>query len=61
MYDKRDTNGTELRALAGNFLFSTGSNEHAGRYTLGHFDLPVFGCTIKLDDEVVVENGKLLG
>ena len=61
MYDKRDTNGTELRALAGNFLFSTGANEHAGRYTLGHFDLPVLGCTVKLDDEVVVENGKLLG
>jgi len=61
VYDKRDTNGTELRALAGNFLFSTGANEHAGRYTLGHFDLPVLGCTIKLDDEVVVENGKLLG
>ena len=61
VYDKRDTNGTELRALAGNFLFSTGANEHAGRYTLGHFDLPVLGCTIKLDDEVVVESGKLLG
>ena len=61
VYDKRDTNGTELRALAGNFLFSTGANEHAGRYTLGHFDLPVLGCTIKLDDEVVEENGKLLG
>jgi len=61
VYDKRDTNGTELRALPGNFLFSTGANEHAGRYTLGHFDLPVLGCTIKLDDEVVVENGKLLG
>ena len=61
VYGKRDTNGTELRALAGNFLFSTGANEHAGRYTLGHFDLPVLGCTIKLDDEVVVKNGKLLG
>ena len=61
VYDKRDTNGTELRALAGNFLFSTGANEHAGRYTLGHFDLPVLGCTIKLDDEVVVKKGKLLG
>jgi 2,5-dihydroxypyridine 5,6-dioxygenase len=25
MYDRRDTNGTELRAVAGNFLFSTGT------------------------------------
>ena len=39
MYDQRDTNGTELRAVAGNFLFSTGANEFAGRYTAGHFDL----------------------
>ena len=30
MYDKRDTNGTELRAFAGNFLYSTGANEFAG-------------------------------
>ena len=59
--DRRDTNGTDLRALAGNFLFSTGANEHAGRFTFGHFDLPVLGCTIELDDEVVVKKGKLLG
>ncbi len=38
MYDQRDTNGTELRAVAGNFLFSTGANEFAGRHTAGHFD-----------------------
>ena len=37
-YDKRDCNGTELRAFAGNFLYSTGANEVAGRHTLGHFD-----------------------
>src|SRR5205823_132746 len=43
MYDQRDTNGTELRAVAGNFLFSTGANEFAGRYTAGHFDLPMMG------------------
>ncbi|MEZ5931312.1 MAG: peptidase M29, partial [Alphaproteobacteria bacterium] len=32
-YDQRDTNGTELRAFAGNFLFSTGANEFAGRFS----------------------------
>ena len=37
MYDQRDTNGTELRAVSGNFLFSTGANEFAGRYTAGPF------------------------
>ncbi len=59
MYDKRDTNGTELRAFAGNFLFSTGANEFAGRFTEGHFDIPVRNCTIALDGEVVVQEGVL--
>ena len=59
MYDKRDTNGTELRALAGNFLFSTGANEFAGRYTAGHFDLPVMRTTITLDGTAVVRDGVL--
>jgi acyl-CoA synthetase (AMP-forming)/AMP-acid ligase II len=49
-YDKRDCNGTELRAFAGNFLYSTGANEVAGRHTLGHFDLSMGVCTIRLDD-----------
>lgn len=58
-YDKRDCNGTELRAFAGNFLYSTGANEVAGRHTLGHFDLPMRGCTVRLDDTVVVNAGEL--
>ena len=59
MYDQRDTNGTELRAVAGNFLFSTGANEFAGRHTAGHFDLPVMRTTITVDDTVVVREGVL--
>ncbi len=59
-YDKADFNGTELRAFAGNFLYSTGANEVAGRHTLGHFDLPLRGCTVQLDGEPVVERGRLL-
>lgn len=59
-HDRRDLNGTELRAAAGNFLFSTGANEFAGRHTQGHFDLPVFGCTIVLDGEAVVQEGRLV-
>ena len=55
----RDTNGTELRAVAGNFLFSTGANEFAGRYTAGHFDIPVMRTTIAIDDTVVVREGVL--
>lgn len=60
LYDKRDFNGTELRAFAGNFLYSTGANEVAGRYTQGHFDLPMRHCTIALDGAVVVDRGKVL-
>jgi 2,5-dihydroxypyridine 5,6-dioxygenase len=59
MYDRRDTNGTELRAVAGNFLFSTGANEFAGRYTAGHFDIPVMHTTITLDGTDVVRAGML--
>ena len=60
LYDKRDFNGTELRAFAGNFLYSTGANEVAGRHTLGHFDLPLRQCTVRLDASTVVEEGRLL-
>lgn len=60
LYDRRDVNGTEQRAFAGNFLYSTGANEVAGRHTLGHFDLPLRGCTIAVDDRVVVRDGALV-
>jgi 2,5-dihydroxypyridine 5,6-dioxygenase len=59
-YDRRDFNGTELRAFAGNFLYSTGANEVAGRHTLGHFDLPLRNCTVALDGTTVVDEGRLL-
>jgi 2,5-dihydroxypyridine 5,6-dioxygenase len=59
MYDQRDTNGTELRAVPGNFLFSTGANEFAGRYTAGHFDIPVMKTTISVDNNVVIRDGVL--
>jgi 2,5-dihydroxypyridine 5,6-dioxygenase len=61
LYDKRDVNGTEQRAFAGNFLYSTGANEVAGRHTLGHFDLPFRHCTVSLDGTAVVKDGKLAG
>jgi 2,5-dihydroxypyridine 5,6-dioxygenase len=59
-YDKGDFNGTELRAFAGNFLYSTGANEVAGRHTPAHFDLPLRGCTIDVDGQTVVREGRLL-
>lgn len=60
LYDKGEINGTESRANAGNFLYSTGANEHAGRFTSGHFDLPMRGCTLSLDGEPVVVDGRLV-
>ena len=60
LYDKRDFNGTELRAFAGNFLYSTGANEVAGRHTRGHFDWPMRGCTVELDGETVVKDGEVV-
>ena len=60
LYDRRETWGTEARALAGSFLYSTGANETAGRFTAGHFDLPMRGCTVTLDDSPVVCRGELV-
>jgi 2,5-dihydroxypyridine 5,6-dioxygenase len=59
MYDRTQINGTELRAFAGNFLYSTGANENAGRFTACHFDFPMRNCTVALDGKVVVERGVL--
>jgi 2,5-dihydroxypyridine 5,6-dioxygenase len=60
LYDRRETWGTEARAVAGNFLYSTGANELAGRFTAGHFDLPMRHCTVALDGVPVVEHGQLI-
>jgi 2,5-dihydroxypyridine 5,6-dioxygenase len=59
-FDRADHNGTELRAVAGNALVSTGANETAGRFSRGHFDFPMFGCTVALDGAPVVVDGRLV-
>ena len=61
MYDKNQVNGTELRALAGSFLISTGANEFAKRYTSCHFDFPMRNCSINLDGHEIIQEGCLLG
>jgi 2,5-dihydroxypyridine 5,6-dioxygenase len=62
MYDKRQTNGMEARSFDGNFMFSTGPNAEAGgnRHTPCHLDIPMRNCSVFLDGEAVVENGKTL-
>jgi 2,5-dihydroxypyridine 5,6-dioxygenase len=54
--------GNDLRSFAGNVQFSTGPNTEAGgnRHTLGHFDLPMLGCTLTLDGVPVVRDGVIV-
>lgn len=59
-YDKVQHNGTEARAFEGNFLYSTGSNYGVGRFSKCHFDWPMANCTVALDGEKVVDEGRLL-
>ncbi len=60
MYDRNDINGTEMRAIAGSFLFSTGANEFAERFTACHFDFPLRNCDVFVDGTQVVANGTVV-
>lgn len=60
VYDPRTLYGQELRSTAGNFMWSTGSNRFADRETPAHLDVPMRGCTVSVDDRVVVRDGKLV-
>src|SRR5215510_4471992 len=50
------------RVWPGNFLFSTGPNTQGGgkRDTKGHYDVPMRDCTVLLDDQVVIDHGRLV-
>ena len=61
LYDRSEINGTEARAFEGNFMYSTGANENAQRFSPCHFDLPMRECTVELDGQAVVKNGTLQG
>lgn len=62
LYDREASIGMDARAFEGNFLFSLGPNNEAGgnRTTACHIDIPLRQCTVRLDDEIMVENGKVL-
>lgn len=60
VYDPRTLYGQELRSTAGNFMWSTGSNRFADRETPAHLDVPMRGCTVSVDDTVVVRDGELV-
>ena len=61
LYDRSQINGTEARAFEGNFMYSTGANETADRFTPCHFDLPMRDCTVELDGQAIVTEGVLQG
>lgn len=60
VYEPHRLYGQELRSVAGNFMWSTGSNRFANRYTPAHLDFPMRGCTVEVDDRTVVRDGQLL-
>lgn len=62
MYDKGQTEGQDGRAFAGNFLFSTGPNTVGGgtRSTPCHLDVPMRFCSVYLDDQPVVLEGRVV-
>ncbi len=47
-----------MRSFAGNFLFSTGPGPN--RRTKGHIDLTLCDCTVYLDDDMIIQRGKLV-
>lgn len=62
MRDKAHSLGMDGRAAYGNFLFSTGPNSEAGgsNNSRCHIDIPMFGCSVYLDGEPMVENGEVV-
>ncbi len=60
--DDPDRTYASARVFAGNFLFTTGPNTQGGgrRDTRGHYDLPMRDCTIMLDNEVIIEKGRVV-
>ena len=63
LQDKAQTNGMDCRSFAGNFMFSTGQNADIGgkRHTACHLDIPMQDCSIDLDGETVVREGRVVG
>jgi 2,5-dihydroxypyridine 5,6-dioxygenase len=60
--DDPERSRAAARVFPGNFLFSTGPNTQGGgkRSTRGHYDVPMRDCTVALDNEVIIEKGKLV-
>jgi 2,5-dihydroxypyridine 5,6-dioxygenase len=60
--DDPENHRAALRTFPGNFLFSTGPNTEGGgkRATRGHYDVPMRDCTVLLDNDVVIDRGRVV-
>lgn len=60
--DSPERSRAASRCFPGNFLFSTGPNTQGGgnRTTRGHYDLPMRNCSVDLDGNRVVDEGRLV-
>jgi 2,5-dihydroxypyridine 5,6-dioxygenase len=60
--DEPERQRGNTRTFPGNFLFSTGPNTQGGgkRATRGHYDVPMRDCTVMLDNDVVIDKGRLV-
>ncbi|MGE3986556.1 hypothetical protein [Pseudorhodoplanes sp.] len=60
--DEPERHRAGARVFAGNFLFSTGPNSQGGgkRTTRGHYDVPMRDCTVMLDNEVIIDKGRVV-
>jgi 2,5-dihydroxypyridine 5,6-dioxygenase len=60
--DAPERSRAAARSFPGNFLFSTGPNTQGGgtRKTLGHYDVPMRDCTIALDGQVIIKEGRVV-
>ena len=60
--DEPERSRAAARTFPGNFLFSTGPNTQGGgtRATRGHYDVPMRDCTVLLDNDVVIDKGRIV-
>ena len=60
--DDPERNRAATRVFSGNFLFSTGPNTQGGgkRNTKGHYDVPMRDCSVMLDNELIIDAGRLV-
>ncbi len=60
--DDPDRTYAAARTFPGNFLFSTGPNSQGGgsRTTNGHYDVPMRDCTVTLDNDTIIDKGRLV-